>query len=277
MNMGKRTYTREEADRILALVVTPIKELGLSTRPQACLKNDNIEFLGELLTRTGAELRRIPNFGRMSLNEVNEVLATREIELGQFRDINLNSGATTDDIRTAYQTYFSGRIAQPRAGAVASDKSTETAREQALKRVTISDHQGEAGGPLLVTIQVPVVMPLRGALTDAFINAAVAARQEELGHQAASEFYAVVKNGQQDPHVFSQIGYHAVPADAMPFTVECLLPRQYRGFDPDCLRAVFAGVGVYNCLRSGIWSAVQDAYNQHFIPEDGVASPAPIK
>ncbi len=47
-----------------------------------CLKNDNIVYIGDLIQKTEAEMLRTPNFGRKSLNEIKEVLASMGLHLG---------------------------------------------------------------------------------------------------------------------------------------------------------------------------------------------------
>ena len=59
-----------------------VDELELSVRSANCLKNDNIVYIGDLIQKTEAEMLRTPNFGRKSLNEIKEVLATMNLHLG---------------------------------------------------------------------------------------------------------------------------------------------------------------------------------------------------
>ena len=59
-----------------------VDELELSVRSANCLKNDNIVYIGDLIQKTEAEMLRTPNFGRKSLNEIKEVLATMGLSLG---------------------------------------------------------------------------------------------------------------------------------------------------------------------------------------------------
>ena len=59
-----------------------VDELELSVRSANCLKNDNIVYIGDLVQKTEAEMLRTPNFGRKSLNEIKEVLATMGLHLG---------------------------------------------------------------------------------------------------------------------------------------------------------------------------------------------------
>ena len=59
-----------------------VDELELSVRSANCLKNDNIVYIGDLIQKTEQEMLRTPNFGRKSLNEIKEVLATMGLHLG---------------------------------------------------------------------------------------------------------------------------------------------------------------------------------------------------
>ena len=51
-------------------------------RSANCLKNDNIDYIGDLVQKTEAEMLRTPNFGRKSLNEIKEVLVQMGLHLG---------------------------------------------------------------------------------------------------------------------------------------------------------------------------------------------------
>jgi DNA-directed RNA polymerase subunit alpha len=59
-----------------------VDELELSVRSANCLQNANIRYIGELVQRTEAEMLKTKNFGRKSLNEIKEVLASMGLELG---------------------------------------------------------------------------------------------------------------------------------------------------------------------------------------------------
>ncbi len=59
-----------------------VDELELSVRSANCLKNDNIIYIGDLVLKSEGEMLRTPNFGRKSLNEIKEVLATMGLHLG---------------------------------------------------------------------------------------------------------------------------------------------------------------------------------------------------
>jgi DNA-directed RNA polymerase subunit alpha len=59
----------------------PIEELELGVRSYNCLKRVGIETIGDLVTKTEAELAAIPNFGKKSIEEVKETLATQGLTL----------------------------------------------------------------------------------------------------------------------------------------------------------------------------------------------------
>lgn len=60
----------------------PVEDLELSVRSANCLKNANIRFIGDLVTKSEAEMLKTKNFGRKSLNEIKEVLASMGLSLG---------------------------------------------------------------------------------------------------------------------------------------------------------------------------------------------------
>jgi DNA-directed RNA polymerase subunit alpha len=63
-----------------------VEELELSVRSYNCLKNANIQTIGELVQKTEAEMLRTKNFGRKSLNEIKEILANMGLGLGMRID-----------------------------------------------------------------------------------------------------------------------------------------------------------------------------------------------
>ncbi len=63
-----------------------VDELELSVRSQNCLKNDNIVYIGDLVRKSEGEMLKTPNFGRKSLNEIKEVLASMGLRFGMDVD-----------------------------------------------------------------------------------------------------------------------------------------------------------------------------------------------
>lgn len=60
-----------------------IEELELGVRSYNCLKRVGVETIGDLISKTEAELSAIPNFGKKSIEEVKENLATHGLGLRQ--------------------------------------------------------------------------------------------------------------------------------------------------------------------------------------------------
>jgi DNA-directed RNA polymerase subunit alpha len=59
----------------------PIEELELGVRSYNCLKRVGIETIGDLVMKSENELAAIPNFGKKSIEEVKETLATHGLNL----------------------------------------------------------------------------------------------------------------------------------------------------------------------------------------------------
>jgi len=63
-----------------------VDDLELSVRSANCLKNANIRYIGELVTKSEAEMLKTKNFGRKSLNEIKEILVGMGLSLGMKID-----------------------------------------------------------------------------------------------------------------------------------------------------------------------------------------------
>ncbi len=59
-----------------------VDELELSVRSANCLQNANITLIGELVQRTEQDMLKTKNFGRKSLKEIKEILASMGLSLG---------------------------------------------------------------------------------------------------------------------------------------------------------------------------------------------------
>src|SRR5580693_8858861 len=73
-------------DKINEVLNRSVEELELSVRSYNCLKNANIQTIGELVQKTEAEMLRTKNFGRKSLNEIREILANMGLTFGMKFD-----------------------------------------------------------------------------------------------------------------------------------------------------------------------------------------------
>jgi DNA-directed RNA polymerase subunit alpha len=68
-----------------------VEELELSVRSYNCLKNANIQTIGELVQKSEAEMLKTKNFGRKSLNEIKEILGSMSLGLGMKIDEHGNA------------------------------------------------------------------------------------------------------------------------------------------------------------------------------------------
>ncbi len=63
-----------------------VEDLELSVRSANCLKNAQIQYIGQLVTKTDAEMLKTKNFGRKSLNEIRQLLSEHSLSLGMKHD-----------------------------------------------------------------------------------------------------------------------------------------------------------------------------------------------
>lgn len=72
-----------------------VEDLELSVRSSNCLRNANLNYIGELVQKTEAEMLKTKNFGRKSLNEIKQLLSEMDLSLGMTLD-NWKMPAPTD-------------------------------------------------------------------------------------------------------------------------------------------------------------------------------------
>ena len=77
-------FPTTEDERLLEQLNRSVEELELSVRSYNCLKNADIKLIGDLVTRSEAEMLKTKNFGRKSLNEIKDLLA----EMGLARSVS---------------------------------------------------------------------------------------------------------------------------------------------------------------------------------------------
>jgi DNA-directed RNA polymerase subunit alpha len=71
-----------DALRLANLLRTPIDEMELSVRSVNSLKNSQVRSLGDLVRLTEAQILKVKNFGKKSLSEIAERLATEGLNFG---------------------------------------------------------------------------------------------------------------------------------------------------------------------------------------------------
>jgi len=88
-------FPTTEDERLLEQLNRSVEELELSVRSYNCLKNAEIKLIGDLVTKTEAEMLKTKNFGRKSLNEIKDLLAEMGLSLGMSIEFDkLKSRAT---------------------------------------------------------------------------------------------------------------------------------------------------------------------------------------
>ena len=129
-----------------------VDELELSVRSYNCLKNANIQTIGELVQKTEAEMLKTKNFGRKSLNEIKEILASMGLSLGMKIDEHGNAVA----VNLPQQSTAMGLGAfehQPRAGCepvlkICQGKNLDSAFDSVgSPNLSDADHSGKAPPP----------------------------------------------------------------------------------------------------------------------------------
>jgi DNA-directed RNA polymerase subunit alpha len=64
------------------ILLKSVDDLELTVRSANCLKQENIQYIGDLVQKTEVELLKTPNLGKKSLTEIKDVLAQHELALG---------------------------------------------------------------------------------------------------------------------------------------------------------------------------------------------------
>ncbi len=76
------TETGRDSEPLNPFLDKPVEDLELSVRSANCLKNADINFIGDLAQKTDQEMLKTKNFGRKSLNEIKALLSEMDLTLG---------------------------------------------------------------------------------------------------------------------------------------------------------------------------------------------------
>ena len=76
---------------------TRVEDLDFSVRTSNCLRREGITTVGELVQRTEADLMAIRNFGRKSLQEVKDKLATMDLKLASGGEVPSGEGEDEEE------------------------------------------------------------------------------------------------------------------------------------------------------------------------------------
>ena len=72
----------EESLRIRHLLLTKLTDMGLSVRAYNCLKAADIDTFADLVSYSRAELMKFRNFGKKSLNEIDQIVEKMKLQFG---------------------------------------------------------------------------------------------------------------------------------------------------------------------------------------------------
>lgn len=100
-DLGDQRVSHEAAaaaavdEELIRKFMMPVADLELSVRASNCLESAKINTVGELVTKTEAELLKVRSFGKTSLREVKRKLADLGLDLGMElpEGVVLGSGA----------------------------------------------------------------------------------------------------------------------------------------------------------------------------------------
>ena len=73
---------KKEQNDFDPILLRSIDELELTVRSTNCLRAEGIFLIGDLIQRSEFDLLKTPNLGKKSLNEIKDVLASRNLSLG---------------------------------------------------------------------------------------------------------------------------------------------------------------------------------------------------
>lgn len=79
---AQEVEVNQEHERLVELLSRNVEELELSVRSANCLKSGHIKTLFDLVTKSEQEMLKFRNFGRKSLNEINEILGGMDLDFG---------------------------------------------------------------------------------------------------------------------------------------------------------------------------------------------------
>jgi DNA-directed RNA polymerase subunit alpha len=133
INFEESTEAPEEpAERALGqmneILNRSVEELELSVRSYNCLKNANIQTIGDLVQKTEAEMLRTKNFGRKSLNEIKEILGGLGLSFGMKYDsagrLVLPGGVLPTNAPIPVEVSEEGEESEPESGVVDDAEGT---------------------------------------------------------------------------------------------------------------------------------------------------------
>jgi DNA-directed RNA polymerase subunit alpha len=101
------TESNKDRDDLVAKLALKISEIELSVRSANCLRNANIETIGELVIMPESKMLNFRNFGKKSLTEIKQKLDEMGLHLGM--DLG-KYGITQDNIKEVIANYIEEKM-----------------------------------------------------------------------------------------------------------------------------------------------------------------------
>ncbi|MFH0938506.1 MAG: tetratricopeptide repeat protein [Planctomycetota bacterium] len=77
---------RKESDRLDVILRLAVNDFEFSVRSRNCLAKMNVKTLGDIIKKTEIELLAYKNFGETSLREIKQLLESKGLWLGMYKD-----------------------------------------------------------------------------------------------------------------------------------------------------------------------------------------------
>jgi DNA-directed RNA polymerase subunit alpha len=90
------TASIKQGEQLEVVLNTPVTEFEMSVRARNCLRAMGIRTLGDLTRVTEQELLSSKNFGETSLDEIREIMVSKQLKLGQNADKRPEQDAVVD-------------------------------------------------------------------------------------------------------------------------------------------------------------------------------------
>ncbi len=120
---------RKESERLESILRIPCSDFELSVRSRNCLTKMNVRTLGDMVRKSEQELMAYKNFGETSLTEIKNLLESKGLRLGMFKD--------EDSKRARVNRLRSGAQDNPHIGKSIADLEFTVRSRKCMQRLNI--------------------------------------------------------------------------------------------------------------------------------------------
>ncbi len=254
--------SREEL--IAFLKSSPSTHSALSQRIKTCLYNEDIKTMFEVIEMTEAELLRVPNFGRKSLNELKEFLAGHGLGTGMAR----NKTGVSDDNLSVEE--FVDKFLREKNGVPPEPEIADTSeRKFFASKYDIAWLTGEYTSAGQRTINLFKADYILNTLTSKEFNITVESHAASILNAAVKSVQNEIKNSlENDTHgIQAALSY---PPNSFCDWVEGHwdVPRSFSNLSPDFIHAVLKSESFVSAIKEdtdNIRKAAREAILKPFV------------